>query len=130
MLLLTRLLTLGDTLRELRQKQTQTNGSDDSSIRRHDSEGRLNEGTEKAENDDSEDGDECLPLRPTGATKKRRNPIPAEFSRSTPGIGMGVTRLYVRDKEEEKYIGEDCEYDGEEDEIRPNVQYFSRKNSV
>lgn len=79
MQLLQKLLTLGDTIQELRQNQ------------RSSSEASLSS---------AEEDDECCPL---------------QFSAST----SAITRLYVSD----------CQ-DDSDDGFQPNVQYFSRKNSI
>ncbi|CAK5081865.1 unnamed protein product [Meloidogyne enterolobii] len=135
--LLAKLLSLGDTLNELRQYQQQqqkyNNNIPPTSS--------FNNLSIKLEENNEDFVDECKdefkPLNEENIKQKisflnvkqrkqqKRYPIPPEF-------GEGITRVYVEEEEEENKNEEDEDEEGEEEGEgeHPNIQYFSRKNSV
>ncbi|CAK5069443.1 unnamed protein product [Meloidogyne enterolobii] len=137
--LLAKLLSLGDTLNELRQYQQQQqkyNNNIPPSSSFNNLSIKLEENNEDFVD---ESKDEFKPLNEENKKQKilflnvkqrkqqKRYPIPPEF-------GEGITRVYVEEEDEEgeNKIKNNEEREGEEEGEgeHPNIQYFSRKNSV
>ncbi|KAL7076235.1 hypothetical protein ACQ4LE_004856 [Meloidogyne hapla] len=141
-LLLAKLLSLGDTLHELRQYQQQKQKYINTQTSSFSTNNLIENELEEFNNNEDFDEykDECKPLNENKKQKilffngkqrkQKRYPIPPEF-------GEGITRVFVDEEENKKEkieIKEDEENDDndeeEEEEEHLNIQYFSRKNSV
>uniref|UniRef100_A0A1I8B2G8 Uncharacterized protein n=1 Tax=Meloidogyne hapla TaxID=6305 RepID=A0A1I8B2G8_MELHA len=140
-LLLAKLLSLGDTLHELRQYQQQKQKYINTQTSSFSTNNLIENELEEFNNNEDFDEykDECKPLNENKKQKilffngkqrkQKRYPIPPEF-------GEGITRVFVDEEENKKEkieIKEDEENDDndeeEEEEEHLNIQYFSRKNS-
>jgi hypothetical protein len=124
MALLAKLLSLGDSLRELRQRQAMAEQQQQQKMAQTEWEEDGEEDEEREKEDQFHPTEEFVKKKqPTmmvyGRQRRQRNPIPPEF-----GAPQEVTRLFVREGDEEE------DEEEEEEMIRPSVQYFSRKNSV
>uniref|UniRef100_A0A914MCV5 Uncharacterized protein n=1 Tax=Meloidogyne incognita TaxID=6306 RepID=A0A914MCV5_MELIC len=131
--LLAKLLSLGDTLNELRQYQQQqqkynnnippTSSFNNLSIKlEENNEDFVDECKDEFKplklNEEENIKQKILFLNVKQRKQQKRYPIPPEF-------GEGITRVYVEEEEEDEEKRE-----GEEGGEHPNIQYFSRKNSV
>uniref|UniRef100_A0A914LN55 Uncharacterized protein n=1 Tax=Meloidogyne incognita TaxID=6306 RepID=A0A914LN55_MELIC len=129
--LLAKLLSLGDTLNELRQYQQQkynnnippTSSFNNLSIKlEENNEDFVDECKDEFKplklNEEENKKQKILFLNVKQRKQQKRYPIPPEF-------GEGITRVYVEEEEEEREEDEEEREEGE----HPNIQYFSRKNS-